>query len=292
MKNIFVYLFAGILLSFSAKAQNQAYEEAESTSDKSSIELIQNMDFEQNYSPTDLLYENGPLVNSPGTGAGGADESVLQTTSLGMNILGFGSQVAFDNWIADDFVITDNGGWDLTSLVFYAYQTGSTTTPTFNDLRIMIYDASPDQPGANVVWGDATTNVLSSVAWSGFYRVTETTIGATNRPVMEVTSDVNFHLDAGTYWIVWQFGGTLGSGPWAPPITVNGQTTTGNALQSLDGQLTFAACTDSGSLTVQGFPFLVYGSVVPVVPVSDWAILLSIFLIVVVIASRIIFLKP
>ncbi|MFQ5585069.1 MAG: M4 family metallopeptidase, partial [Calditrichia bacterium] len=31
-----------------------------------------------------LLYNNGPLINSPGTGVGGADESVLQTTSLGM----------------------------------------------------------------------------------------------------------------------------------------------------------------------------------------------------------------
>ena len=38
-----------------------------------------------------LLYDNGPLVNSRGTGAGGADESVLQTT-LGMNTYGFECQ--------------------------------------------------------------------------------------------------------------------------------------------------------------------------------------------------------
>ncbi|MEZ4642505.1 MAG: hypothetical protein R3E31_07155 [Chloroflexota bacterium] len=35
-----------------------------------------------------ILYDNGTLVNSPGTGAGGADESVLQSTSLTMNTLG------------------------------------------------------------------------------------------------------------------------------------------------------------------------------------------------------------
>lgn len=36
-----------------------------------------------------VLYDNGPLVNSPGTGVGGLDESVLQG-NLGMTTLGFG----------------------------------------------------------------------------------------------------------------------------------------------------------------------------------------------------------
>jgi len=285
MEKIIFLLFAG-MFAYTANAQSQAYEVAESTSTKSNVQLIQNGDIEQNYSPSSLLYDNGPLINSAGTGSGGADESVLQNTSLGMNILGFGHQVSSDNWIADDFVITDNGGWDLSSLVFYAYQTGSTTTPTMDDLRIMIYDDSPDQPGANVVWGDATTNVFSSVAWSGVYRVDESTSGASNRPIMAITSDVNFHLDPGTYWIAWQVGGTLPSGPWAPPITINGQTTTGNAMQSIAGNTSYAALTDSGTLTGQGLPFLVYGEAVAAVPISDWAVVISMLLIIVVVSSR------
>ena len=42
---------------------------------------------------------------------------------------------------------------------------------------------------------------------------------------------VNTFLPAGTYWVDWQADGTLASGPWAPPVSILGQTTTGNALQ-------------------------------------------------------------
>ena len=39
-----------------------------------------------------VLYNNGPLVNNPGGGVGGADESVVQNTSLGMTSWGLGHQ--------------------------------------------------------------------------------------------------------------------------------------------------------------------------------------------------------
>jgi hypothetical protein len=68
-------------------------------------------------------------------------------------------------------------------------------------------------------------------------------------------------LPAGTYWLAWQTDGTLASGPWAPPITIVGQTTTGNGLQSLAGTTTFAPANDGGTLTQQGFPFILEGSV-------------------------------
>ena len=42
-------------------------------------------------------------------------------------------------------------------------------------------------------------------------------------------------LAPGTYWVQFQFGGTVASGPWAPPVTILGQTATGNGLQSLAG---------------------------------------------------------
>ncbi len=38
-------------------------------------------------------------------------------------------------------------------------------------------------------------------------------------------------LAQGTYWVQSATDGSLASGPWAPPITILGQTTTGNALQ-------------------------------------------------------------
>lgn len=278
MKRFIALLSISILALGVINAQNQAADIATNDHSMGSIlQLNPNLKIEQNRSSASTLYDNGSLINSPGTGLGGADESVLQNSSLGLNILGFGHQIVAGNWVADDFTVTGSG-WDCTSFVFYAYQTGSTTTSTINDVRFMIYDGDPSLPGANVVWGDDATNRLTNTEWSGIYRVTETTSGASNRPIMVNTCDVNFHLDPGTYWLAWQAGGTLGSGPWAPPITITGQTTTGNALQSLDDQASYEFALDSGTNDPQGFPFLIYGAEVDV-PISNWAIFISIFLI-------------
>jgi len=64
----------------------------------------------------DLLYDNGPLANSAGTGVGGQDESVLQTVTLEMNTLGFGHQVLNQNSMADDFTVPA-AGWDINEVV-------------------------------------------------------------------------------------------------------------------------------------------------------------------------------
>ncbi|MEX1311736.1 MAG: hypothetical protein AB1Z65_15025 [Candidatus Sulfomarinibacteraceae bacterium] len=219
------------------------------------------------------LYSNGPFVNSPGTGVGGADESVLQNTSLGMDFLGFGHQFLNDNWVADDFIIDNLSGWNIESIWFYAYQTGSTTTSTITGVHVRIWDGVPGDPGSTVVWGDAVTNRLQNTFWSGAYRVTETTTGAaTDRPVMVVEAAVNTILPPGTYWLDWQADGTLASGPWAPPITITGQATTGNGLQSLAGAVPYNPAEDPGSMTQQGFPFEIFGGNPPLSPVRTFAV--------------------
>jgi hypothetical protein len=65
-------------------------------------------------------------------------------------------------------------------------------------------------------------------------------------------------LNPGVYWVEVQLDGTLASGPWCPPITINGETTTGNALQNVAG--IWGPFEDSGILTPQGMPFLIEGS--------------------------------
>lgn len=206
------------------------------------------------------LYNNGPLVNSPGTGFGGADESILQSVSLGMNVIGFGHDVDAGVRLADDFTITNPNGWTINEIVFYAYQTGSSTTSTINHYNLQIWDGVPGG-GGSVVWGDGTTNLLVHTEWSGIYRVTETSSGSIARPVMRNTISLGgVNLPPGTYWLDWQANGTLASGPWAPPVTINGQTTTGNALQSLDGGVTYAAAEDNGTFTGQDLPFIIHGS--------------------------------
>jgi hypothetical protein len=171
-----------------------------------------------------------------------------------MNTLGLGHQVSAGNRIADDFVITASATID--SVVFFAYQTNSPTTSTITSVNLRIWDGPPDNPASTVVFGDTLTNRLLNTTWSGIYRVTETTPGATSRPIMKNTVLVGTVLPAGTYWLDWQSDGSLASGPWAPPITINGQTTTGNALQYTAA---WAPAQDSGTLTPQGFPFWLYG---------------------------------
>jgi len=210
------------------------------------------------FAPEAILYENGPLINSPGTGVGGADESVVQG-SLSMTTLGFGHQVAFDNRVADDFLVPEPG-WVIDTITFYAYQTGSSTTSTITAVNLQIWDAPPGTPTRALVWGDTVTNVLASSMWTGIYRVSETTTGqSSDRPIMANTVTVATHLPPGTYWLDWQSDGSLSSGPWAPPITINGVTTTGNGLQSLDAGVTFDPLVDGGTAAEQGLPFLISG---------------------------------
>jgi|GEM_PF-1344800 len=206
--------------------------------------------------PEAVLYDNGPLVTHPGGGAGGADASALQTALL-LSTYGFGNQASAGNRVADDFTVT-GGGWFVDSMTFFGYQTGSSTTSTFTGLNLRIWDGPPNDAGSMVVFGDTTTNRLASTTWSNIYRVLDTGLLDSTRPVMALVATVNTFLPAGTYWVDWQADGTLASGPWAPPISILGQTTTGNAKQFTSTG--WADLIDTGSGTVQGLPFIVEGA--------------------------------
>ncbi len=172
-----------------------------------------------------------------------------------MNLLGWGHQVANNNSVADDFVVDDD--WHIDTITFFAYQT-TATTQTIDDIRLQIYDGEPGA-GGSVIWGDLVTNVFSSGAFSNIYRVAEDApITTTNRAIMAATATVDTDLGPGTYWLEWQVGGSGTSGPWAPPITILGQTTTGNGRQAIAGAWQDAL--DSGTNTQQGFPFIIEGS--------------------------------
>jgi hypothetical protein len=202
----------------------------------------------------DVLYDNGPIINSVGTGPAGEDESILQT-ALGLTIFGFGHNSAGSIRVADDFEVPA-GGWDIDQMQFYAYQTGSTTTSTMTGVVVQIWDGIPGDPGSTVVFGDTTTNRLATSEFANILRRTDTAPGNVQRPVMLNTATVDVSLGAGTYWVEWGTTGSLASGPWVPPITINGQTTTGNALQVISGA--WAAVLD-GTFP-QDLPFVIVGT--------------------------------
>ncbi len=215
--------------------------------------------------PRALLYDNGPLVTSPGTGAGGADESVLQSTSLGMNILGFGIQLSSSNSLADDFTIPSGETWQIDNITGFGYQTGAGSPSTISGMYLRIYDGPPNA-GGSVVWGDSVaggwvTDVMSSTVWSNAYRVSETNLGNADRAIMANTATIGTALTEGTYWVEFLFDGSASfSGPWGPPITITGQTTTGDGLRTIGGVWEPLVDTD-GTNTPQGVPFIVDGTV-------------------------------
>lgn len=202
------------------------------------------------------------FVTSANAGAGGAPVSAIQG-DLGMTLFGAGSQIGSNNWVAEDFTVPAQG-WSITTVRFYTYQSfPPSTTSTITDLRVQVFSGAP---GGTLVAGDAATNRLASTTWTGIYRVTNTTLTNTDRPVMEVVGQFDPPINLtipGTYWIAWSLGGTLASGPWTPPQTVVGQTVTGNCQQSLAGGA-FAQLLDAGSGTAQGCPLILEGATLPV----------------------------
>ncbi|OQA64221.1 MAG: hypothetical protein BWY38_03060 [Ignavibacteria bacterium ADurb.Bin266] len=210
-----------------------------------------------------LLFDNGPLVTNPGGGAGGADLSALQS-GIGLGTYGFGAQISAGNSVADDFTI-NGSSWNIEELQFFTYQTGSSTTSTINDVRIRIWNGAPNA-GGSIVFGDLTTNRLTSTTWANMYRALDTSPTASDRPIMKVVVQFSpaLVLGPGTYWVEVSLGGTLASGPWAPPVSIVGQTNTGNALQLTSTG--WAAAVD-GSYP-QGIPFIVLGNSGPPCPVQ------------------------
>jgi len=180
---------------------------------------------------------------------------VLQA-DLGLNTLGFGNQFSLGYRMADDFTIYGPAGWQVNEVTFFAYQSNSTTTPTINGVYFQIWDGPPDNPGSNIVFGDLVTNRLVSTDWTGIYRVADYDMPDDTRPVMANVASAGVFLPPGTYWLDWMTDGSLTSGPWATPISVLGETTTGNAMQYTTS---WNPALDTGTTTQQGMPFLIKG---------------------------------
>lgn len=216
----------------------------------------------RNMSPT-LIYDNGTFINELGP----PELSICENNTLGMSTYGFGVQLSGSNSIADDFILNET--IDVAWIDTYAYQTGS-TPPSITGVYIQVYDGDPSA-GGNVIWGDFSTNLLDYNEGTGVYRVLESAIGDTTREVQSVTAATSgLILEAGTYWMEVTFEGAGTSGPWAPPISILGEPTTGNALQFTGTSGVWQPLLDGGSMAPQGLPFQIHGT--PILSVNNNAL--------------------
>jgi hypothetical protein len=219
---------------------------------------------------TILIDTRDGLITHPGGGPLGSDLSVLQDAApIGLGIYGFIANDAVGARVADD--VTFATDVDVRTITVYAYQTNSTSTPTFDNLRLRIWNGPPDAGGI-VVFGDSVNNRFGGATFTNIYRTLQSSPTVqTNRPIMAITSvPLNVTLDAGTYWIDVSLGGTLPSGPWVAPLTSLGFTSAAfaNALQITSTGGSWAPAADG--TRVQGFAFTIEGvGVTPVDPVFE-----------------------
>jgi subtilisin-like proprotein convertase family protein len=170
-------------------------------------------------------------------------------TTVANTNAGYGAQISANNAMADDFTVI--GSWNLTKITVYAYSTGFVgTVSPFNDLRIRIHNSSPLAGPTTVVFGDMTTNRLSSSTSTSVYRIFNTVVTPatppnTTRIIWKLEANVSVTLPAGTYWLEYQTGTALASNftPNSSPIGV--RTLPGyNAIQRIG--TAWAAAVDLG----------------------------------------------
>lgn len=192
-----------------------------------------------------VIYNNGPVVDGNG----------LSIIANGGTLFGAGAQTSAGNSVADNFTVAANTSWNVTSLVFYGYQTSATAFPfTAATWSIVSGDVN-----TGTVVASGTTS-LTNGGQVGF-RVTPTTLTDTARRIFAGNADVtDFSLGAGSYWLRWNLAGNAAlSGPWQPP-TSDGAI--GDAQQALTAG-SFAALVDAGNGLGLELPFTINGSVVP-----------------------------
>ncbi len=195
------------------------------------------------------------FVTDAGAMADGADASWIKGAST---TWGPSGNYAGGYYLADDFTV--NTATSLTEIEVYGYQTGSTTESTFTGLYAMILSGNPMEGTVDTIWGDMTTNLMTSTSFTNCYRGSDGQTTATTRPIMAVTaSGLNINLAAGTYWLVYGMTGTLSSGPWGVPYSDPVVGNIGDGLQySSSG---WAALTDSGSGAYGPAMKLIFGDI-------------------------------
>ena len=210
----------------------------------------------------EVLFDQSQIVTQAGVGANGADVSEVQTT-LGFTDYGVNGdwEVGFTN--ADNFTVPMGETWYVNGFTVYSWQTGSTTESTMQFLDFKVWDKTPDQADAQLLYDFSEQNMLSGSRWSGIYRVADNSLTDAERPIMYSASilseEQTMEFTAGTYWIGWSgLGSMINQGTYVPPITIVGEIITGDAWHL--GYAGWVPWTDDGTQTVQGMPFGLHGS--------------------------------
>jgi hypothetical protein len=216
----------------------------------------------------------GVLVTHPGgmTGAvAGADRSAI---GVGGSTFGYTAENGSSKRLADDF--NAGNSWTINSIRLYTYQTNATAS-TITGVTLRLWSGAAGT--GTLLFGDETTNVMTSTSLSNIYRTLNTDTSGTTRRIQFVdVAGLNWNIGPGSYSLDWGFTGSLSSGPFVPGLTPLGATglTTGNGQQRVGAAGTFANALDGS--TPQDFPFLIEGTEgTPAVPEPSMMVIGTLF---------------
>ncbi len=212
-----------------------------------------------------ILYDNSNIQTGTGNGFMGANTSSTSppSTTLGFGVNGTGATQIL---LADQFTLSSASL--ISSISFVAYSTSTYPFPPtspFTSATLSIFSGVPGSGGVVLF----TSNTLSMTAWTGIYRVSPTTLTNAQRPVMSLTmSFANVALAAGNYYAAWTVTGAVAPGNpgsiFAPSVhNPDGTVPTGNALQSVDGGVTYTPLMDAGLGIQVAMPLTVTGTAIP-----------------------------
>ena len=130
------------------------------------------------------VYDTASYCNVPAANPGDPAYSEMAVEQF---VLGFGCQYVSGIRLAETFILDEEA--TIGSVELFAYQTGSSTTPSFTGAYLAIYDGNPAD-GASILWGDMVTNRFESAVFTGCYRVMHGSTD-TQRPIMKIVADVS-----------------------------------------------------------------------------------------------------
>jgi hypothetical protein len=203
----------------------------------------------------------GTLITHPNGMTGTVAGAHRSAISPGSTTFGSSASGAFR--LADNFTVT-GAGWTVSSFQFFGYLTGA-TAPGATALTLRIWDNTPGAAGSNIIFGDTTTNRLTSTGFAvgpggqAIYRTTDTDTAGATRRIQQLTANVNLTLAAGTYWLDWGYTGIS----FTPPLSAAGaQPPAGNAVQ-FNGTDWVASLDNMGAGQQMDYPFIVNGTAIP-----------------------------
>lgn len=212
----------------------------------------------------ELLFDNGSVINFTGD----PDLSVQQNVTLGMTTFGYstdetGSGIGIPTQLADDVTpVGDN--WQVSTMSLFAYTPNAPISNSeIGKVVLRVWEGDP-RDGGEIIWGDFTTNRFTNTQWAGAFRVQESDPTDFDNAVAVVTLQTpGLVLNEGvTYWFNWRISlrndTTYIFGPYAPPVSIFDQPTTGNGIRFRNDE--WQELIDTGSGAPQGLPFLLFGS--------------------------------